>query len=255
MRMLAGMRTTVHLEGDLVDLVGEPEHDIAVVEPRSVKDLVESIGIPHPEIGLLVVDQRSVGFDQRVFGGEQVTVHPPGHEVSIDPRLDLWPEPVEPRRFVLDVHLGTLARRLRVLGYDSWYRSEASDPELAGVAVGEDRILISRDRQLLMRRTILHGYCPRSDDPDQQLDEVVHRYQLTGAPGPLTRCPRCNGLLASVTREEVGDQLPPRTRMAFTRFARCARCGQIYWPGAHRAALERVITRARGRPPAGSSRR
>lgn len=255
MPTLQRMRTTVRLEGDLADLVGEPWHDVRMPEPRSVKDLVESVGIPHPEIGLLVVDQRSVGFDERVSGGEQVTVCPPGHEVSVDPRLGLWPEPVEPRRFVLDVHLGTLARRLRVLGYDTWYRSAASDPELASVAVAEDRILVSRDRQLLMRRAIVHGYCPRSDDPDRQLDEVVGRYALTGDPEPLTRCPRCNGLLEAVTRAEVADQVPQRTRQAFTRFARCEGCGQVYWPGAHRSALERVISRARGRPPAGSHRR
>ncbi len=249
------MRTRVRLEGDLADLVGEPLHDVRVSEPRSVKDLVGAVGIPHPEIDLLLVDERPVGFDERISGGEEVRVYPPGHDLPVDPRHTLWSAPLQPRRFVLDVHLGTLARRLRVLGYDSWYRSDAGDPELAAVAAAEDRILLTRDRQLLMRRTIVHGYCPRSDDPDRQLDEVVDRYGLAGDATPLTRCPRCNGMLVPATRAEVGDQVPPRTRRAFARFARCRGCGQIYWPGAHRSALERVISRARGRPPAGSHHR
>ncbi len=149
---------------------------------------------------------------------------------------------------------GDAGRRIRVLGEDSWYRSGADDPELASIAVTEGRILLSRDRRLLMRRAVVHGYCPRSDDPDQQLDEVVRRYRLAGDATPLTRCPRGNGMLVEATRTEVGGRVPARTRRAFSRLARCEGCGRIYWPGAHRSALERVISRARGRPPAGSRR-
>ncbi len=228
---------------ELVDLVEASESEVPFGQPRSVKDLVESIGIPHPEIGLLLVDGVAVGFDHLLTGGERVAVYPPFCQLVPDDDADLWPAPVEPRRFVLDVHLGTLARRLRLLGFDSWYRTDAGDTQLARIAVDEQRILLTRDRELLMRRVIRHGYCPRSDDPDQQAIEVVRRYALAERRAPLTRCVRCNGELTPVDKADVFDQLPPRTRHAFDSFARCPRCDQLYWPGSHVDAVGTFLAR------------
>ena len=233
---------------ELADLVEASELDVPFGRPRSVKDLVESVGIPHPEIGLLLVDGEAVDFDCLLTGGERVAAYPPFCELVPGSDAYLWPPPPEPRRFVLDVHLGTLARRLRLLGFDSWYRTDTDDAELARVAVDEQRILLTRDRELLMRRVIRHGYCPRSDDPDEQALEVVRRYGLAERRATLSRCVRCNGELTTVNKAEVEAQLPPRTRRAFDTFARCRDCGQLYWPGSHVEAvngfLERVADQA-----------
>lgn len=244
------MTPAVHVEvrayGALEDLLGARTARVPVGEPRSVKDVVESVGLPHPEIDLLLVDGQVVGFGHRMVGGERVAVYPP--LTRLRPHGALWPTPPEPRRFVLDVHLGTLARRLRLLGFDSWYATDADDDRLARVAVAEERILLTRDRGLLMRRAIVHGYCPRSDDPEEQAEEVSDRYGLAGRAAPLSRCVRCNGRLSAVPLAHVAHRVPRRSRRAFDRFARCDACGQVYWPGSHLDAVDGFLGRITRRP-------
>ncbi len=237
------MSIRVRAAADLVGLVGTDEVHVEPTGRRSVKDLVEAVGIPHPEIGLLVVDGTTVGFGHQIHDGELVEVYPPDHGRVDGSSTSLWPEPPEPRRFVLDVHLGTLARRLRLLGFDSWYRTDTDDATLATIAVDEGRILLTRDRKLLMRRELVHGYVPRSDDPETQAVEVVARYRLAERRAPLTRCARCNGELTPVAKAEIVDRLPPRTRREFDTFARCGSCAQVYWPGSHLEAIEGFLDR------------
>ncbi len=234
--------------GDLAALSGTALTDLPVGEPRSVKDAIEAVGVPHPEVALILVDHEPVGFDRLVRGGERIAVFPPFHSLELAGVPTVFPAPVAPR-FLLDVHLGTLARRLRQLGFDCWYRTDADDPELARVAVDEQRILLTRDRQLLMRREIAHGYCPRSSDPDEQALEVVRRYRLYREVAPHTRCVNCNGLLYPVAKADVSDQLPPATRAAFDDYARCDGCGQVYWPGSHLEALEGFLDRVTAATP------
>jgi hypothetical protein len=213
---------------------------VLVGAPRSVKDVVESAGVPHPEIALLLVDGTSVGFRHLLRGGERVTVYPTFHTIDVAPASLVQPPEPEPR-FVCDVHLGRLARRLRLLGFDTWYRTDADDDELADVAVTEQRILLTRDRGLLMRRVIVHGYCPRSAHADVQAGEVLRRFRLAGQVTPLGRCARCNGLLRPIDKQAVIDVLPPRTRVEHERFARCADCGRVYWPGSHTTRIMRFV--------------
>jgi uncharacterized protein len=236
------MHIEVRFYGDLTDLADGAVVHAPMGDPRSVKDLIESLGVPHPEVALIVVNRRPVGFDHLVRGGERVAVYPPFHDLDLDGVVTVEPEPIDPR-FVLDVHLGTLTRRLRLLGFDCWYRNDTDDAELAQVSVDERRILLTRDRQLLMRRAITHGYCPRSSDPDEQALEVVRRYGLAEVARPHTRCVNCNGTLAAVPKAEVIDELPPATREAFDDFARCDGCRQVYWPGSHLEAVEGFLDR------------
>lgn len=238
------MHVTLRFYGDLADLVDEVEQAVPIGRRRSVKDVVESVGVPHPEVGVLVVDGQSVGFDHLVAGGERVAVYPPFQSLA-PPGEELAPPPPQPARFVLDVHLGTLTRRLRALGFDCWYRNDADDVLLAQVATDEDRILLTRDRGLLMRGSVVHGYLPRSHDPEVQLLEVTRRYALADQLAPRTRCIRCNGPLEAVDKAEVVDELPPRTRVEHDRFTRCRDCGRIYWPGSHLRAIDAVADRVR----------
>jgi uncharacterized protein len=260
---LAGLRVVayrVHVQirvrfyAELVDLAGDAEVEVPFGRSRSVKDLIEAIGVPHPEIALIVVDGEPVDFDHLVTGGESVAVYPPLHSLDLSGVTTVAPAPVPPR-FVLDVHLGTLARRLRLLGFDCWYRTDVDDAQLADVAVTERRILLTRDRGLLMRRVITHGYCPRSNDPDRQALEVVRRFRLADRLAPMTRCVHCNGRLRPVTKADVLDRLPVRTRSEFDDFVRCERCAQVYWPGSHIDATDDFLARAaavggRARTPA-----
>lgn len=230
--------------GDFVDGGRSGRVEVPIGAPRSVKDVVESAGVPHPEIALLLVDDVSVGFDHMIHGGERIAVYPTFHTIDTSVTSMVQPPAPEPR-FVCDVHLGRLTRRLRLLGFDTWYRTDTSDDELAAVAVTEARILLTRDRGLLMRRIITHGYCPRSDHADTQAIEVLRRFDLVDAIEPLTRCARCNGILRPVDKRSVLHLLPPRTRAEQEHFARCAGCGQVYWPGSHTTRINRFVARMR----------
>jgi uncharacterized protein with PIN domain len=240
-------KVTLRFYGDLryfVDGDRDGHVEVPIGRPRSVKDVVESAGVPHPEIDLLLVDGTSVGFDRLVRGGERVAAYPAFHAIDIAVTSLVKPPPPDPR-FVCDVHLGRLARRLRLLGFDTWYRRDTDDDELAHVAVAEQRILLTRDRGLLMRRVIVHGYCPRSDNADVQAVEVLRRFDLAGEVNPFSRCARCNGPLHPVDKELVIDELPPRTRVEHQQFARCAQCGRVYWPGSHTTRITEFVDDAR----------
>lgn len=238
---------TLRVYGDLryfLDGDRDGHVHIPIGKPRSVKDVVESAGVPHPEIDLLLVDGTSVDFGHLVRGGERVAAYPAFHAIDIAVTSLVKAPPPAPR-FVCDVHLGRLTRRLRLLGFDTWYRRDTDDDELAHVAVSERRILLTRDRGLLMRRVIVHGYCPRSDNADVQTIEVLRRFDLTEQIEPFTRCARCNGPLQRVDREVVIDVLPPRTRIEHQQFARCAHCARVYWPGSHTTHISEFIDDAR----------
>lgn len=232
----------LHVHGDLRELVPAASMSVAAPTPRSVKDAVESTGIPHTEVGLVVVDGRSVDWAEQLTGGEVVQAWPVTPAPAQPTSRVRPPRPPEPVRFVADVHLGTLARRLRLLGLDTWWSNDADDPLLASLSVEQGRVLLTRDRHLLMRRIVVHGALVRHDDPPRQLDQVVARYGLAGHLAPRSRCVRCNGRLERVPVEAVADRLEPGTRAAgHDSFGRCRDCAQLYWPGAHDDGLTAVV--------------
>jgi uncharacterized protein with PIN domain/sulfur carrier protein ThiS len=197
---------------------------------QSVKHLVESLGIPHTEVQAIEVNGSLVDFSYLVEDGDQVQVYPlTAEKLSADPR------------FILDNHLGRLAVYLRMLGFDSLYRNDFQDEELAHLSSEQARILLTRDRRLLMRNLVTHGYWLRSKKPQEQLSEVVSRYDLSSRVVPFRYCIRCNGLLQPVEKEKVLDRLQPLTRRYFDDFRICADCGQIYWKGSHYERMQRLI--------------
>ncbi len=234
---------------ELCDLLPRRHRSGRIVHPwvptQSVKDLVESYGVPHTEVEVILADGRSVGFDHRPTAGARVSVYPVFESFDVRPLLRLRPEPLRQTRFVLDVHLGKLARHLRLLGFDSRYANGATDDDLVAIAATERRILLTRDRGLLQRKAVTHGYLLRSDRPRAQVQEVVRRFQLGGSIEPFTRCPACNGRLEDVAKATIEDRLPPGTRRSYERFRTCPDCGRDYWRGAHHERLARLVAEAR----------
>jgi len=209
---------------------------------QSVKHLIESSGIPHTEVDLVLVNGRSVDFSYLVQAHDRVAVYPVFESMDITPLLKLRPAPLREARFVLDGHLGRLAAYLRMLGFDTLYRNDFDDPELAQISAGQKRILLTRDRGLLKRSMVTRGYCLRTREPRRQLLDVMRRFDLSGQVRPFTRCMACNGLLKVVNKTEIEDQLQPLTRMYYREFSRCDQCGQIYWKGSHHARMQAVLT-------------
>jgi uncharacterized protein with PIN domain len=236
---------TVRCHGALNDFLPRAQRGRPVTLPWSahetVKHLVEVAGVPHPEIAALSVNGAPASFDARLAPGAVIDIYPPE---EIPPGgLPLRPPLAEPC-FACDVHLGRLAAYLRMLGFDTLYRNDQSDAELVALARAEERVLLTRDIRLLMRRAVVYGAFVRATDPEAQVREVARRYDLRAGARPFRRCIRCNGLTAPVAKAAILDQLQPKTRRYYDEFWRCQACGQIYWRGSHVQRMQEVIDRA-----------
>ena len=210
----------------------------------SVKDVVESLGVPHTEVDLILADGESVAFSWTLRDGARVSVFPVFESIDIKALAQVRPVPLRATRFVLDGHLGRLARYLRMLGYDALWQRDACDAEIANVAAAEHRIVLTRDVGLLKRRTVTHGYYVRALEPPRQLAEVIQRLDLARSAAPFSRCLRCNALLEVVSKEGVASALPPLVREREDAFRRCPSCGRIYWAGSHHRRMERLVADA-----------
>lgn len=216
----------------------------SVAGTRSVKDAIEAIGVPHTEVDLILVDGQSVGFDRVLRGGERVAVYPVFERLDIAPLQHLRPRPLREPRFVLDTHLGKLARHLRMAGFDCLYRNDYSDSALITAALAERRIILTRDKGLLKQRLVTHGYFVRHTESERQLIEVLRAFQLEARLRPFTRCRECNAALREVPKAEVLARLLSIVRAAYDRFQLCPGCGRVYWEGTHYARLRRLLEQA-----------
>lgn len=201
--------------------------------PASIKDLIESLGVPHPEIDLIVVNGQPVDFDYAVLDRDRVAAYPRFCSIDVGECARLGPPAQAAPRFVADVHLGRLTAYLRLAGFDTQYRNDYSDHELVAISAGEERTLLTRDVGVLKHRSVTRGYFVRRTQPAQQLVEVLQTYDLVGRAAPFTRCVRCNSLLHAVPKDRVEHLLPPRTREQYREFSRCPTCERIYWRGSH----------------------
>jgi hypothetical protein len=199
-------------------------------EPASVKDRIEAHGVPHTDVELIQVNNEPVDFGYGVRDGDRVSVYP--FMALLENPRPLRP-PYPRGRFVLDQHLGRLAAYLRLLGLDCVHRAHFPDEEVAGVCVDEHRVLLSRDKGLLMRRAVVHGGFVRATDPMAQVPEVLHRFGAPEAIAPFSRCMSCNARLHAVPRQAVEDRLPPATRAFYEEFRECPGCRRVYWDGSH----------------------
>ena len=215
--------------------------DYPLQRRAAVKDIIEALGVPHTEVEVILANGESVDFGYIVGDGDRISVYPMFESLDIRPLLKLREQPLRQPRFVLDCHLGRLARYLRHLGFDTLYRNDYADDRLATISVDEHRILLTRDRELLKRRIISHGYCVRSFDPRKQLDEVLARFDLHADIKPFGRCTRCNGMVVAVDKNDIREQLESRTRQYYEKFCRCASCGRIYWEGSHFERMKYLI--------------
>ncbi|MFV2197829.1 Mut7-C RNAse domain-containing protein [Nocardiopsis sp. LOL_012] len=201
----------------------------------SLGHVVQSLGVPLTEVGGLYTGGDRLPLAHRPRPGQRVEVAAAARPQALPPRF-------HPPRFLLDVHLGTLARRMRLLGIDTAYDNDRDDPSLLAQANAEHRVLLTRDRGLLLRRALRAGAHVRSHRPDEQLDDVLERFAPPLA--PWTRCVHCNGPLAPVAKEEVAERIPAGTRATYDTFARCQVCRSVFWPGAHHDELTRIVARA-----------
>lgn len=214
---------------------------LSFAEPAPVRHLIELCGVPHTEVDLVLRNSESVGLEASVVDGDRLAVYPVFEAFDIRPLLRLRPRPLRRPRFLADAHLGALARQLRMLGFDVIWLNDVGDAELARLAADEQRILLSRDRTLLMRKAVTHGCFVRPGTTDEQLAELVDRLQLCQEMAPFTRCTLCNSPLTPIAPDEARVQVPPAVARRHREFWRCDACRRIYWKGSHWQAMRRRI--------------
>lgn len=211
----------------------------------AVKHPIEALGVPHTEVAMILVEGEAVDFSYLLQPGDRVSVYPTFHTLDIPALRLLRPPLPRPVRFLLDVHLGQLATYLRLLGFDTLYRNDYEDEELANAAAQSGRVLVTRDRRLLMRKQVTYGCCLHTRDPQEQVQVVLHRFQLHEQIDPWQRCLRCNGQLRPVDKEEVLHRLEPKTKRYYDEFHICQECGKVYWKGSHYPRMRRFIAAMR----------
>jgi len=207
----------------------------------SVKDMIESLGVPHTEVDLISANSEPVDFAYRVQDGDRIAVYPLFRSLDISSVAHPRPRPLSDVLFVADAHLGRLAAYLRMLGFDTLYRNDYQDEEVARISADEKRILLTRDRGLLKRTIVTRGYCLRATDPSGQLVEVLRHFDLIPSISPFRRCMHCNSLLQKTEKELVSDRLLPQTKRHYHEFFICPHCARIYWKGSHYRRMWRFI--------------
>ncbi len=212
----------------------------------SVKNIIETIGVPHTEVDLILVDGISYGFDFQLKGNEHVSVYPVFESLDIAPISRLRAKPLRKIRFVVDVNLGKLAKKLRLLGFDTHYENDLEDDEIVKISLAEKRIILTRDIGILKNGKVTHGLWIRSDDPKIQLNEVIERLQLKNLFKPFSRCSQCNDKLKRITKELLINRIPEDTLRYYKTFWECNGCHQVYWEGSHFDKINDWLHRMRG---------
>jgi uncharacterized protein with PIN domain len=209
-------------------------------DSSSIKNMIESLGVPHTEVHFILVNEEPVDFTYFVQDSDRITVYPAFATLDISSPVE--PQPLEEIKFVLDIHLGRLAAYLRMLGFDTQYqRNDCGDEELARISSVENRILLTRDLGLLKRSIVKHGYYVRETNPQRQLAEIVKKFNLDLTGTLFRRCLNCNGLLEPVDKELISDRLPYKTKQFYHEYRQCRECGKVYWKGSHFERMQSLI--------------
>jgi uncharacterized protein with PIN domain len=193
----------------------------------SIKDIIEAIGIPHVEVNLIKVNDQPVDFAYRLKDNDIVSVHPVSETSVGQTKRD------HEIKFILDVHLGKLAKYLRLCGFDSLYQNDYDDKEIIEISIKENRTILTRDLGLLKVKSVSQGYFIRNQNSKAQLIEVLKRFDLYQDIHAFSRCVKCNGKVEAIKKEKIIEKLEPLTRKYFHKFFRCTNCHTIYWKGSH----------------------
>lgn len=243
--MGATTQTTLRFYAELNDFLSPERRQqafpVSFIAPTPLRHLIETVGVPHTEVALALLNGRPTGLEVRVGEGDRLSLYPQFSGLDVE---DLSPIQIRPEgrpRFIADAHLGKLAGYLRLLGFDTLYFNDIGDRGLVDRAGRGGRIVLSRDRLLLMRKEVLHGAYLYEQEPRASLEYLLRRYGLCRETQPFTRCMSCNGLLDEVERATVLAEVPPGVAEIQQLFWRCQGCGQLYWQGTHWAKLRDLV--------------
>jgi uncharacterized protein with PIN domain len=246
---MASITATFRFYEELNDFIARPlrrkSFSCACPPAATAKHMIETLGVPHTEVELILVNGESVGFARILEDGDRVAIYPKFEALDIRPLLAIRAEPLRTIHFIADAHLGGLAQLLRLAGFDTLYDNHYADAAIEALALAEKRIVLTRDRELLKRRTITHGCYVRSLKPKAQLSEIFGRLDLAGSARPFRLCLACNAPLRHIDKHEVADRAPEGVLQRHTQFVTCDICHRVFWEGSHwkqmRALIEAVV--------------
>jgi hypothetical protein len=219
------------------------EHNF--IDKTSIKDMVESLGVPHTEVDLVLVNGNSVDFSYLINDGDDISVYPVFESLDITNLQRLRAKPLRKPKFILDVHLGTLMKYMRMLGFDTLYKNNYKDEEIVKISLEEKRAILTKDRGILKRSEVTHGYWIRNTKTDAQIIEVIKRFDLKAQIKELSRCLLCNSLLMIINKDKVIEQLPRKVREFQNEFYYCKSCDKIFWKGSRYTRMKRIIEKLR----------
>jgi uncharacterized protein with PIN domain len=203
------------------------------IDRTSVKDLIESLGVPHTEVDLILVIGKSVNFKYLINDGDDISVYPVFESLDISDVQHLRPKPLRKPKFIADVHLGRLTKYLRMIGIDVLYKNNFEDDEIVQLSSTERRAILTKDRGILKRNDVTHGYWVRATKAEAQAKEVLERFDLQKEIKEYSRCIECNDLLEPIKKEKIINQLPPKVAKLQNEFYKCPSCNKFYWKGSH----------------------
>lgn len=210
-------------------------------QKSTVKDVLASLGVPRTEVDLILVNGESADFSCSLEGGERISVYPVFESFDIRTRRNLGPKPLRHLRFVADIHLGRLARYLRLFGFDTLYDNNSDPESLVEASVRQGRVLLTRSTRLLNNNAITRGILVREIDPRMQLKATFQRLDLYAEVRPFSRCLCCNGVVEPISKNEVAHRLPSRVRASYQVFSLCSSCHRVYWKGIHFKRMGRFV--------------
>lgn len=210
-----------------------------------LEDVLKGLGVPQERVDLICAGSRSVHFSYRPCDGERIAVYPVFEAMDISGMSALDGRPLRRPAFISDVHLGRLAKRLRLLGFDTLYRSDYTDEQIIYISLRESRVILTRDRRLLEDKRVTHGIWVSNENVDAQAREIMARMDLYNNIEPFSRCLECNGAIKEASRDDVIDKLPPKTKDYYEEFFQCEECGRVYWKGSHYKRMTRFIDNIR----------
>lgn len=207
----------------------------------AIKHAIETIGIPHPEVDIILVNAKPVDFFYLLEHNDIIEVFSSFDKEKFPREWSLTPPHVIPEKFILDVHLGKLARKLRLFGFDTLYENNYSDGAIVEISEKEERIILTRDKNLLKHKLVKWGYWLRSQYAEEQLTEVIHRIKPRAQFKFFERCVECNCKIEKIGKAEIINRLQPKTILYYNDFLQCPCCKRIYWKGSHYKQMQELI--------------
>ncbi len=235
-------RVYIRLYGNLINLskIKEKNFTFEFTVSTSVKDIVESLGIPHTEVSLVLVDDKSVGWNFNPSNNSRISYYPFFYAIDISKISKVYYK-VEKLKFICDVHLGRLSKYLRMLGFDCYYKNDLSDEDIIQLSLREKRIILTMDRGILKNKKVTYGLLIRSKDIFEQTKEAVDRFNLYSKIKPLTRCLECNKKLKKISRKTASKTFPYLKDKYYKEFYLCPACNKIYYKGSHYERMKKIL--------------